>query len=735
MVGFLCHSASLSEAHQVLAKPINLVFCCISNEMCQVTKRSFPRMPRGHIFLEPNNDRLVRRLKAVVGERLRPAEVEQLAAGDLSLVDQLAVPARQAVLTLVDPSTGMLGQLERMVGATLDYLGIAFLEQALRASASVVRLIDLSRRPIGTGVMISDRLLLTNNHVIPDAQQARAQLAQFNYQLAPDGSERVTTEFTLDPETLLVTSPVAQFDFTIVCLGARVMGSKNLAEFGHASLSAAPDKHAVGDFVTLIQHPMGDYKQIALRENRVIGRGQKGVTLYYAADTLGGSSGSPVYNDQFDLIALHHSGGPLNDTVLDDGRPVPPVSNEGIRISAIVKHLRDVTDTLTGTQRQLLVQALDAPATIPVRPLETNAVKPITNPPPIPTDAESWTRLLLPVHVLIGRSDPTTSELKLDSGIPAASQHSPERAPIKLKADSAQPIRHTTFAEAPRHGYSSTFLDKAVPLPRLTPSAWSAAAVPINPTATDGVELRYLHFSLMQDATRRVPFFAAVNIHAGYGRNKVACDPAVPGESAWIQDPRLRGDDQLDPNLLLDLPLKRLCAGHFVRPKDAAWGHPRLVSIATDDTFHLTNCCLRHIDFAQGADLWLGLERYLLASGKAIGNRLSVFIGPVFAEVGLTRRDIPIPTAFWKVIIWSDVSGPLRASGFLADQSKLVSALTGGAIPNQDRKLFDSVVQSQVPLAQIERLTSVTFGPLVAYDTCVDMEAGAPMTTYDTIVW
>ncbi|MER3477440.1 MAG: hypothetical protein C4287_14275, partial [Leptolyngbya sp. ERB_1_2] len=60
------------------------------------------------------------------------------------------------------------------------------------------------------------------------------------------------------------------------------------------------------EFVTVIQHPGGQPKQIAIRENKVlkIGDDQDALQdnfLWYASDTAPGSSGSPVLNDNWQV--------------------------------------------------------------------------------------------------------------------------------------------------------------------------------------------------------------------------------------------------------------------------------------------------------------------------------------------------------------------------------------------------------------------------------------------------
>ena len=58
------------------------------------------------------------------------------------------------------------------------------------------------------------------------------------------------------------------------------------------------------------------------------------LTLTYSTDTQPGSSGAPVLNDRWELVALHHSSR-TTDTI---------VGNVGIRMSAIVSHVRGLSE-------------------------------------------------------------------------------------------------------------------------------------------------------------------------------------------------------------------------------------------------------------------------------------------------------------------------------------------------------------------------------------------------------
>src|SRR5439155_21158896 len=90
----------------------------------------------------------------------------------------------------------------------------------------------------------------------------------------------------------------------------------------------------------------------ALRENRLVD--VHDAFLTYQTDTAPGSSGSPLYNDRWEVVGLHHSGVPDTDaqgrTLSIDGKPwtqdmgedrIRWIANEGIRVSRIIADLQD----------------------------------------------------------------------------------------------------------------------------------------------------------------------------------------------------------------------------------------------------------------------------------------------------------------------------------------------------------------------------------------------------------
>jgi len=219
---------------------------------------------------------------------------------------------------------------------------------------------------IATGSMVSPRLLLTNHHVIATPEEAAASDVTFDYQLGVDGRPLPTSSFGLRPDEFFVTDP--DLDYTLVAVAPTAAEGTPLADFGWNRLIEAEGKILRGHPVNIIQHPEGGYKQIVLGSNRVLELVEH--HFLYDADTLPGSSGSPVFNRQWEVVALHRRsvprvvdgvivtrGGQRWDRGMDE-RNIDWIGNEGTRVSSLVAHLRG--EKLGGTQGKLRDELLSA---------------------------------------------------------------------------------------------------------------------------------------------------------------------------------------------------------------------------------------------------------------------------------------------------------------------------------------------------------------------------------------
>ena len=182
----------------------------------------------------------------------------------------------------------------------------------------------------GCLIEISNRIRET----LPDCEVARHAQAQFNYQRTLAGTDAVIDEYALLPDEMFETS--IDDDWTIV----RVAGNP-AAKWGALPLSPAKALNR-GDHVNIIQHPGGAQKQISVLANVIVFIGDNRVQ--YLTDTLPGSSGSPVFDTDWNVIALHHSGGWLVEP--NSASKSTFYRNEGILIDVVIAGIANQANRL-----------------------------------------------------------------------------------------------------------------------------------------------------------------------------------------------------------------------------------------------------------------------------------------------------------------------------------------------------------------------------------------------------
>jgi endonuclease G len=554
------------------------------------------------------------------------------------------------------PQGAAPGRLEAIVGFN-DFDQVNFLEHGLRAARSVCRLV-YQNQPIGTGFLVAPGLLLTNHHVIPSAEAAQGFVAQFDYQLDADENPLKPARFALDPSRAFATSGVDDFDFTLVAVRAAGLAGDALAAYGWLPLNPSTDKILEGEPVVVIQHPEGREKQICLFHSEMVDRFAQ--YIHYTTDTDLGSSGSPAFNRQWQVVGLHHASAPNGDT----NRGAAVSANEGVRISAILTALQ-TGDKVTGA-----------------------------------------------ANLFATLTDPATQE----SGRPQAPMMvvSTGKAP-GLEATAIRTHPPGWYDAPAQPGYDANFLGTHVPLPAL-PAALANDATAL---ADGSYELKYMHYSVVMCASRKLPYFSAANIDGASTQPLARADrdpdhpqPVKPGREleaadAWFYDSRIPSDAQIGPQVY---DRTEFDYGHQTRRLDPVWGDDRTMRVANDDTFHMTNCAPQHHKL--NTVTWAHLENAVLKAAGANKLKFTVITGPVLDPRDPAILGVQCPTAFWKVIAYIE-NGALVAMGFLQWQTDLV-----GEIRAKLESLAELAPAEQwhVPIADITRLTALDFGPLLQAD-------------------
>jgi len=650
-----------------------------------------------------------------------PKVLDQLASlGDSQVVDtplrQQQFNERETVLQRA-AELRALGKLpiglERKIGSTLDFIENAPSEAARKAGRPVIRIVtscDPNVEAVGfaTGFLVAPRLLLTNWHVFNDAASARGNGANFFHERGDSGVAFGDT-FEIDPDYFFLSND--RLDFALVGLKTTSITDKPLVDVNPIAMSGSLAKILVGQPVNIIQHPDGGPKTwVTMNENRLIDITEDGF-LQYTADTLQGSSGSPVFSKAWELVGLHHSGVPemhdgkivaVDGTVWDEDMgddKVHWIANEGARTSAIVRALSETR--LDDARQQSVLDGLLAGTGDPVDEVKQLLDGTGTAPAAIPADAATVLRagdrplvFTGPVTIIVGSAADAAA-----AGIGPAFEKTIQFDP--------------NYED--REGYKPDFLGEGLALPLPTIDAKRTAEMLLKDGAVQ--VLHYHHYSLALNAKRRLPMWTAANVDYSPERRAAGGARSGFGTDKWVFDPRIPKDVQLGDQFYE--PARQSDRGHIVRRQDSAWGDTaEEVEFANSDTFHWTNCTPQHAAFNRASapskfqlkeGIWGGFEMYTQGQLQKIDTRASIFAGPILAdddlEVDLGRGPVLVPRRFWKVVVVKAAEGKkggMDAYGFILSQDDLLEKFGIEFAPGRFEKYRTS-------LAAITKASGVEF--------------------------
>lgn len=218
-----------------------------------------------------------------------------------------------------------------------------YMEGASRCEA-VARIGADSTKGFGTGFILpgnglctdlgDELVLVTNAHVVSPAYEAEESLRP---------EEAIAIFEALDPKQefsdlqVAWSSPSRELDATVLRFNRndieRLMAlTKTVKRYPVSKYLPAIDEPP-SQKIYVIGHPHGGTLQLSFQDNLLIDHDQT-TKIHYRTPTDGGSSGSPVFNQQWQLIGLHHAGS--EEMPCLNGKAGTYAANEGIWIQKII---------------------------------------------------------------------------------------------------------------------------------------------------------------------------------------------------------------------------------------------------------------------------------------------------------------------------------------------------------------------------------------------------------------
>jgi V8-like Glu-specific endopeptidase len=188
-------------------------------------------------------------------------------------------------------------------------------------------------RVCGTGFLVANDLVMTNNHVICKARKDGRPGSAIELAFGYRSKQTEATRYKLVEQNWLVVSD-GVLDYALLRVqgspGSDPLATKGTLERGYFKLVNETPKE--NEPLLILQHPYDKLEGSPSTLRLTIGfahrreEGQLEHVLKHSANTDEGSSGSPVFSGRMDLIGLHNWGGPEH--------------NEAIRMGSVRDHLQ-----------------------------------------------------------------------------------------------------------------------------------------------------------------------------------------------------------------------------------------------------------------------------------------------------------------------------------------------------------------------------------------------------------
>lgn len=221
----------------------------------------------------------------------------------------------------------------------------------------------------GTGFLVGPRAVMTNFHVVQDVIEKRVPPSEiacrFDYKVVGGKTLEGAVHIAAAADDWLIDySPFSavdrkayrpdrspdlnELDYAVIRLSERIgempigNGTPESSPRGWITLPASGKSTVAKSTLHILQHPDAEPLKLALGAEAVLGENANGTRVRYETNTLPGSSGSPGFDADWNLVALHHAGDPrypeLHRAEYNQGIPIRAVTARlarGGKIAAI----------------------------------------------------------------------------------------------------------------------------------------------------------------------------------------------------------------------------------------------------------------------------------------------------------------------------------------------------------------------------------------------------------------
>jgi len=223
-------------------------------------------------------------------------------------------------------------ELEKIIQKSVKFTDIDTWLENLRLCSQAVCRVEVSTNDsidVSTGFLIGPNVVITNYHTV-EAVIANPAISsnvtfRFDYKVDEYGNDThmgIERFLVSDTNWFIASSPIQELDYALLYITTE--DTKGRETFKRIYLQPKRHTFVSGEPLIIIQHPQGSPMKISTGSVTAIDTNQ--TRVHYTTNTLGGSSGSPCFDSEIVLVALHQG---ANSS-----------ANHGVPFFAILTHLQ-----------------------------------------------------------------------------------------------------------------------------------------------------------------------------------------------------------------------------------------------------------------------------------------------------------------------------------------------------------------------------------------------------------